>query len=116
MVEILSCRKVDLCCVQETRYWGGHCHIIKGKDSRYKLFWSGNSKDTAGVGVFVAKKWIEKVFEIKLVSNRIIMVKIIVNQRVLCLLTVYSPQCGLSDSVKDLFYDQLRAVTTMIPT
>ena len=54
MVEILSCRKVDLCCVQETRYRGGHCHIIKGKDSRYKLFWSGNSKDTAGVGVFVA--------------------------------------------------------------
>ena len=42
--------------------------------------------------------------------------KIIVSQRVLCLLSVYSPQCGLSDSVKDLFYDQLRAVTAMIPT
>ena len=41
--------------------------------------------------------------------------KIIVCQRVLCLLSVYAPQCGLSDSVKDLFYDQLRAVTAMIP-
>ena len=40
---------------------------------------------------------------------------IIVGQRVLCLLSVYAPQCGLSDSVKDLFYDQLRAVTAMIP-
>ena len=28
---------------------------------------------------------------------------------------VNAPQCGLSDSVKDLFYDQLRAVTAMIP-
>ena len=28
---------------------------------------------------------------------------------------VYAPQCGLSHSVKDLFYDQLRAVTAMIP-
>ena len=65
MVETLSCRKVDLCCAQETRYWGCHCRIIKGKDSRYKLFWSGNSKGTAGVGVFVAEKWIEKVFEVK---------------------------------------------------
>ena len=41
--------------------------------------------------------------------------KIIVGQRVLCLLSVYAPQCGLSDPVKDLFYDQLRAVTAMIP-
>ena len=31
MVEILSHRKVDLCCVQETRYQGGHCRIIKEK-------------------------------------------------------------------------------------
>ena len=115
MVETLSRRKVDLCCVQETRYLGGHCRIITGKDSRYKLFWSGNNKGTAGVGVFVAKKWIEKVFEVKRVSDRIILVKIIVGQQVLCLLSVYAPQCGLSDSVKDLFYDQLRAVTAMIP-
>ena len=115
VVETLSRRKVDLCCVQETRYRGGHCLIITCKDSRYKLFWSGNSKGTAGVGVFVAEKWIEKVFEVKRVSDRIILVKIIVGQRVLCLLSVYAPQCGLSDSVKDLFYDQLRAVTAMIP-
>ena len=65
MVETLSHRKVDLCCVQETRYRGGHCVIIMGKDSRYKLFWSGNSKGTADVGVFVEEKWIEKVFEFK---------------------------------------------------
>ena len=65
VVETLSRRKVDLCCVQETRYCGGHCCIIKDKDSRYKLFWSGNSKGTAGVGVFVVEKWIEKVFEVK---------------------------------------------------
>ena len=113
VVETLSRRKVDLCCVQETRYRGGHCRIITGKDSKYKLFWSGNSKGTAGVGVFVAGKWIEKVFEVKRVSDRIILVKIIVGQRVLCLLSVYASQCGLSDSVKDLFYDQLRAVTAI---
>ena len=88
VVETLSRRKVDLCCVQETRYRGGHCRIITGKDSRYKLFWSGNSKGTAGVGVFVAEKWIEKVFKVKRVSDRIILMKIIVGQRMLCLLSV----------------------------
>ena len=31
------------------------------------------------------------------------------------LLSVYAPQSGLSDEVKDLFFDQLRAVTVRIP-
>ena len=30
-------------------------------------------------------------------------------------LSVYTPQSGLSDEVKDLFFDQLRAVTARIP-
>ena len=46
VVETLSCRKVDVCCIQETRYHGGKCRIIKGKDTKYKLYWSGNDKCT----------------------------------------------------------------------
>ena len=41
--------------------------------------------------------------------------KILVGQRVLSLLSVSAPQYGLSDSVKDLLYDQLRAEAAMIP-
>ena len=59
VVETLSRRKVAVCCIQETRYRGGSCRTIKGKDTRYKLYWSGIDKDTAGVGVFVAEEWIE---------------------------------------------------------
>ena len=51
-------------------------------DTRYKLYWSGNDKGTAGVGVFVAEEWIEKVFELQRVSNRIMLVKLIVGQHV----------------------------------
>ena len=61
----LSHRKVDVCCIQETRYRGGNCHTIKGKDTRYKLYWSGKDKGAAGVGVFVAEEWIEKIFEVQ---------------------------------------------------
>ena len=53
-VETLSRRIVDVRCIQETRYHGGNCHIIKG--TRYKLYWSVNDKGTAGVGVFVAEE------------------------------------------------------------
>ena len=41
--------------------------------------------------------------------------KLIVGQRVVTFLSVYAPQSGLSDEVKDLFFDQLRAVTARIP-
>ena len=102
VVETLSRRKVDVCCIQETRYRGGSCRTIKGKDTRYKLYWSGNDKGTAGVGVFVAEEWIEKVFEVQRVSDRIILVKLIVGQHVVTFLSVYAPQSGLSDEVKDL--------------
>ena len=115
VVETLSCRKVDVCCIQETRYRGGNCCTIKGKDTMYKLYWSGNDKDTAGVGVFVVEEWIEKVFEVQRVSDRIILVKFIVGQHVVTFLYVYAPQSGLSDEVKDLFFDQLHAVTARIP-
>ena len=115
VVETLSRRKVDVCCIQVTRYRGGSCRTIKSKDTRYKLYWSGNDKGTAGVGVFVAEEWIEKVFEVQRVSYRIILVKLIVSQCVLTFLSVYALQSCLSDEVKDLFFDQLCAVTARIP-
>ena len=110
VVETLSRRKVDVCCIQETRYCGGNCRIIKVKDTRYKLYWSGNDKGTACVGVFVADEWIENVFEVQSVSDRIILVKLIVGQRVVTLLSVYALQSALSDEDKDLFFDQLSCV------
>ena len=44
VMETLSRRKVDVCCIQETRCRGGNCRTIKGKDTRYKLYWSGNDR------------------------------------------------------------------------
>ena len=63
----------------------------------------------------VAEEQIEKVFEVQRVSDRIILLKMIVGQCVLTFLSVRAPQCGLSDADKDLYYDQLRAVTAKIP-
>ena len=59
--------KIDkqTCCVEESKYCGSQCHIIKDKYSRYKLYWSRNSKSTACVGVLVAEKWIVKVLEVE---------------------------------------------------
>ena len=51
VVETLSSREVDVCCIQETRYCGGNCHTIKGKETKYKLYQPRKDKGTAGEGV-----------------------------------------------------------------
>ena len=43
----------------------------------------------------MAEEWIEKVFEVQRVSDRIILAKLIVGQRVITFLSVYAPQSGL---------------------
>ena len=63
----------------------------------------------------VAEEWIEKVFEVQRVSDWIIILTMIEGQCVLTFLSVYAPQCCLRDADKDLFYNQLRAVTAKIP-
>ena len=36
-------------------------------------------------------------------------------QRVFFFLFVYAPQCGLIDAIQDLFYDQIRVMTAIVP-
>ena len=54
---------------------------IVGKDSRYKLFWSGNDNATGGVGVLLAEEWWE-VFEVVRVSDRIIFIRMTIGKTV----------------------------------
>ena len=38
IAEMLTRRKVDLCCLQETRWRGGSARLIKGKNTICKFF------------------------------------------------------------------------------
>ena len=86
-----------------------------GKDSRYKFFWVGNNQGTSGVSVLQAEKWVDKVYDIKRVSDRIMLIKLLVGEAVLTVLSVYAPQTGLEESTKDAFYDSLQTVISELP-
>ena len=49
-------RRLDFCCLQETRWRGESSRCIKGDGVIYKCFWKGCKEGTAGVGVLVAAK------------------------------------------------------------
>ena len=60
--------KIDFCCAQESRW----------KCGRYKFFWQGCSKESAGVGVFIAERWIDSVVNVVRVNERIMYVELVI--------------------------------------
>ena len=115
VVETITRRNIDLCCVQEVRWRGASARYLTGKDSRYKFFWVGNDQGTSGVGILLAEKWVEKVYDIKRVSDRIMLIKLLIGESIVTVLSVYAPQTGLDESAKDAFYDSLQTVISTIP-
>ncbi|MCU7898061.1 MAG: hypothetical protein KZQ61_05230, partial [Candidatus Thiodiazotropha sp. (ex Lucinoma aequizonata)] len=114
MVETMTRRRVDLCCLQETRWKMGGVKKIDGKDSRYKIFWSGNDKGTGGVGVLLAEEWWERVFEVFRVSDRILLIRMVIGRTVFVFVCVYAPQANLSEAEKDRFYQMLQCTVAKV--
>ncbi|XP_014678683.1 PREDICTED: uncharacterized protein LOC106818498 [Priapulus caudatus] len=115
VVETMTRRRMDLCCLQETRWKMDGVKIIDGKDSRYKFFWSGNDKGTSGVGVLLAEEWWEKVFQVMRVSDRVLLVRMVIGRTVFAFICVYVPQVGLSDAEKNCLYQMLHSAVAKVP-
>ena len=75
IAEISEPRSVDICCTQETRF-RKPVGMMSGKATNYKLFWIGNEKGFRGAGIFLAKKWVDKVTDICRTNTRMIVIKV----------------------------------------
>ena len=107
VAETISRRNIDACSLQETRWKGTGARRITGKDTRPKLFWSGNNDGTGGVGIIIAEKWIDKVVDVAYVSSRLLALKLLVGTTILNIIAVYAPQQNLPSTMKDAFYTVL---------
>ena len=76
-MEALGERRIDLACVQETRWRGSSCRYFGATAKRYKLFWMGSEAKTDGVGIFVAEKWVDSVVSVERHSDRILVLKMV---------------------------------------
>ena len=106
VADALEKRKVKVCCVQETRWKGEGTRILRTKTGgKYKLFWKGCSEGVSGVGVIVSEEFIDKVVEVTRVSERLMMVKLIVGKCLMNVVATYTPQTGRSQEEKDNFWE-----------
>ena len=119
VVETLTRRRVDICSVQEHRWAGGikvnQTRLMKGKNSNYKFYWCCNRMGLGSVGVLRAEKWIEKVFDVQRVSDRILLLRLVIDKAVFAFISVYAPQGGRPDVEKEQFYDLLQEIVSKVP-
>ena len=107
VVETTFRRRVDICAIQEHRWAGGtesnQSRILKGKNSAYKFYWCGNKSGLGGAGFLLAEKWTHNVFEVHRVSDRILVLRLVLGESVFTFISVYVPQVGRPNEDKNTF-------------
>ena len=76
---------------------------MRGGDLEYKFYWKEET-GRGDVGLMVKHDLVESVMEVRRVSPRIISIDIVVNEKVVTVISVYAPQSGRSEEEKEKFY------------
>ena len=115
VVDVLHRRKIYFCCSQGTRWKGESVRMLGANGRRYKFFWQGCNTGTAGIGVFIAERWIDSVVNVVRVNEQIMYVKLVIGKQIVNIVSAYAPQVGLSAEEKDDFWDSFIIVLSGIP-
>ncbi|XP_019254682.1 PREDICTED: uncharacterized protein LOC109233302, partial [Nicotiana attenuata] len=89
-------RKVNIACVQETRWAGSKARNAGG----YKLWYSGVVRGKNGVGILMDRDLGESVVEVRRVNDRLIFIKLVIGECTLNVVSTYAPQASLDEEVK----------------
>ncbi|XP_060810006.1 craniofacial development protein 2-like [Amyelois transitella] len=110
---ILERRRINICCVQETKWKGAKSRQI-GKG--YKLLYNGRENTKNGIGIILDQYLSNNVVGINRISDRIMSVKLALNkQPCLNVISVYAPQVNCQDAEKQEFWEELQSLVTTIP-
>ncbi|KAK3539055.1 hypothetical protein QTP86_023495, partial [Hemibagrus guttatus] len=113
LADMMERRKVDILCVQETRWKGSKaCSIGAG----FKLFYYGVDSKRNGVGVVLKEEFVRNVLEVKRVSDRVMSLKLDIEGVMLNVVSGYAPQVGCELQEKERFWSELDEVMESIPT
>ncbi|XP_061366716.1 uncharacterized protein LOC133309877, partial [Gastrolobium bilobum] len=102
---VFARRKVNIVCLQETKWAGEKAKEVDGIG--FKLWYTGTNKSQNGVGIMIDRSFRDKVVDVKRKGDRIILVKLVVGDLILNILSVYAPQVGLQPIDKSKFWEDL---------
>ncbi|KAK3517220.1 hypothetical protein QTP70_001126 [Hemibagrus guttatus] len=113
LADMMERRKVDILCVQETRWKGSKARSI---GAGFKLFYHGVDSKRNGVGVVLKEEFVRNVMEVKRVSDRVMSLKLEFEGVMLNVVSGYAPQVGCELEEKERFWSELDEVMESIPT
>ncbi|KAK3525027.1 hypothetical protein QTP86_013384 [Hemibagrus guttatus] len=113
LADMMERRKVDILCVQETRWKGSKAHSI---GAGFKLFYYGVNSKRNGVGVVLKEEFVRNVLEVKRVSDRVMSLKLEIEGVMLNVVSGYAPQVGCELEEKERFWSELDEVMESIPS
>ena len=86
-----------------------------GQKVPYRLVWVGSKAKTDGVGIFVAEKWVDTVVSVERHSEKELVLKMVLGDCLLNVLTVYAPHSGKPDEEKERFWNEMFHLVSCIP-
>ena len=103
VADVMRRRRIDIMCVQETRWEGQSTREI---GEGFKLFCTESEKRN-GVGIVLDEELKKQVTNFQGVPDRLMMAKIIVDTEVVNIVSAYAPQQGCNTLEKEEFLEQL---------
>ena len=82
----------------------------------FKLWYIGTTSNKNGVRVLIDKSLKDGVVEVRRQGDRIILVKPVISDMVLNVISVYAPQVGHDESAKRLFWEDLDRLVRAVPS
>ena len=104
IADMMERRRVNILCVQETKWKGAKAREIGGG---YKLFFYGLDGKRNGVGIILDPNHKQSVIEVERVSDRIIRMRVEVCGTITNIVSAYAPQTGCPKDEKEEFWDSL---------
>ena len=86
-----------------------------GDNTGFKLWYTGTTSNKNGVEVLIDKSLKDGVVEVRRQGDRIILVKLVISDIVLNIISAYAPQVGHDESAKRLFWEDLDRLVRAIP-
>ena len=116
VVEMLARRRVDICCLQEVRYKNKGTTSFGSNEEKYKLWYSGNSEGSSGVGILVKHCLAERVLEVERVNERLMKIRILLGKSIYSIYSAYAPQSGLPTQEKEAFWERFEEEVARVPS
>ena len=104
LADMMEQRNVGILCLQEAKW---KCSKARNIADGCKLFYNGADGRKNGIGAGVRKELVESVLEVKMVSDRLMAMKLEVNGSILNIVSAYAPKVNNSMEEKNDFWKDL---------